>query len=241
MTSASRAPLSALVEGRQEVTLPRMRSSERDGRAQRSTERIGRLPGEGLEEHARLERGRRDGPREPATACEHAGQRDEGRAQRDTSTASERVLADRLLDAIEERLPELGERELGLDLGHVDRGDGLLDAPDDRDLADLEDALLLLGRPLRRLVLRPRVRGRERERDQRDARTKRSDGCGLDSWLRLPWPASSHLQEPHCLPERPDSPAPRSRPPARELELELELRAGAGAAEADAAAACAFS
>jgi len=64
----------------------------------------------------------------------------------------ERVLARGLFDPIEEGLPKLGQRELGLNFCDVDRRDGLLHAPYDRDLADLEHTLLLLDGSLRLVV-----------------------------------------------------------------------------------------
>ena len=58
--------------------------------------------------------------------------------------SSERIVVDGLFDAIEKRLPELGQGELGLNAAHVDRGDRLLHATDDGDLADGHDTWLLL-------------------------------------------------------------------------------------------------
>src|SRR5688500_2198568 len=63
---------------------------------------------------------------------------------------SERIVVDGLLDAIEEWLAQLGQRELGLDAADIDGGDRLLHPADDRDLTDGHDAGLFLRRCQRR-------------------------------------------------------------------------------------------
>src|SRR5262249_21021416 len=89
---------------------------------------------------------------------------------------SERVFPRRLFDAIEERLPELGERELRLDLAHVDGGDRLLHAADDRDLVDRDHALLLCGRVVRD------ERGGDEERRGEEGERRAESGAG-HGWI----------------------------------------------------------
>lgn len=125
-----------LVESREEVAFPRqaligrqlasqfLEQSERPATSQRS------------EEHPRLEPDGRNRPNEPARSAHYAGERQEHGAEREPHEL-ERVFTDGFFDAVQEGLPELGKRELGLNLRDVDCGNGLLNATDDRDLANL--------------------------------------------------------------------------------------------------------
>ena len=104
---------------------------------------------------------------------------------------SERIVRNRLLDAIEKRLAQLGERELGLNPAHVHGGDRFLHAADDRDLADGDDAPFFLGE---------RDGGRQQGQQNEQVRGASRHGClrvlrvRPRAWLRVqapllpPWP-----------------------------------------------------
>jgi hypothetical protein len=51
----------------------------------------------------------------------------------------ERLAEDGLFDAIQERLPKFGERELGLDAAHIDGSDRFLNSARDRDFGQRDD------------------------------------------------------------------------------------------------------
>src|SRR5262249_49730160 len=80
------------------------------------------------------------------------------------------LLVDRLLDAIQKRLPQLGERELRLDAAHIDSSDRLLNAARDRHFGKRDDATLLafVGSPPLVLLLRERRRPEQQQRGKGD-------------------------------------------------------------------------
>jgi hypothetical protein len=65
-----------------------------------------------------------------------------------TAGISKRVLARRGFDAVDKGLAELSERQFGLYLRDVDGRYRLLNTADDRNLADLKNALLAAGPPM---------------------------------------------------------------------------------------------
>src|SRR5262249_51847477 len=79
-------------------------------------------------------------------ATDHVAQAPTPTASANPSTGSERIARDRLLDTLEERLLELRERQIRLNPADVDGRDRLLNATDDRDLADRDDTTFLTVR-----------------------------------------------------------------------------------------------